>query len=354
MTNSSVHAVESEANQLPEMFRKYRSSINTAMRNALTHDSSQVYDMLRYYLGWVDADGNPTVATEGKFLRPTLCLFACEASGGSVRQAMPAAVALELIHNFSLIHDDIQDQDETRHHRKTLWAVWGTPKALVAGNVLRAIADASLMGLVREGVEATRALAVVRQLTNAYLAMIEGQYLDLSYEGLGEVGMPQYLDMIARKTGALIRCAFTMGAIIGSNSDENLEAFRESGESLGFLFQIRDDILGVWGEEETTGKPVGADIIRKKNSFPVVYAMSASEGDDLRQLRDIYSKEDVSESDASIVLTQMDSLQTRRHARALAAEHCGRAREALAGIEMSGDARTQIDELLQFLLDREH
>ena len=354
MTNSSVHAVESEANQLPEMFRKYRSSINTAMRNALTHESSQVYDMLRYYLGWVDADGNPTVATEGKFLRPTLCLFACEASGGSVRQAMPAAVALELIHNFSLIHDDIQDQDETRHHRKTLWAVWGTPKALVAGNVLRAIADASLMGLVREGVEATRALAVVRQLTNAYLAMIEGQYLDLSYEGLGEVGMPQYLDMIARKTGALIRCAFTMGAIIGSNSDEDLEAFRESGESLGFLFQIRDDILGVWGEEETTGKPVGADIIRKKNSFPVVYAMSASEGDDLRQLRDIYSKEKVSESDAGIVLTKMDSLQTRRHARALAVEHCGRAREALAGIEMSGDARTQIDELLQFLLDREH
>ena len=354
MTNSSVHTAESEADQLPEMFRKYRPSINAAMRNTLTQDSPRVYDMLRYYLGWVDEEGNPTAATEGKFLRPTLCLFACEASGGSVRQAMPAAVALELIHNFSLIHDDIQDQDETRHHRKTLWAVWGTPKALVAGNVLRAIADASLMGLVREGVEATRALAVVRQLTNAYLAMIEGQYLDLSYEGLGEVGMPQYLDMIARKTGALIRCAFTIGAIIGSNSDENLEAFRESGQSLGFLFQIRDDILGVWGEEETTGKPVGADIIRKKNSYPVVYAMSAAEGKDLRQLRDVYAKEHVTESDARTVLSKMESLQTRGHAQALAAEHCDRARDALAGVEMHADARIQIEELLQFLLDREH
>jgi geranylgeranyl diphosphate synthase type I len=160
--------------------------------------------------------------------------------------------------------------------------------------------------------------------------------------------------MIARKTGALIRCAFTMGALIGSNSDENLEAFRESGKSLGLLFQIRDDILGVWGEEETTGKPVGADIIRKKNSFPVVYAMSASEGEDLRQLRDIYAKEQVSESDASTVLSKMDSLRTRGHARALAAEHCDRARDALTGIEMSADARTQIDELLRFLLDREH
>ena len=238
MTNPSVHTVDSEASQLPEMFRKYRSSINSAMRNALTQQSSQVYDMLRYYLGWADEEGNPTVATEGKFLRPTLCLFACEASGGSVRQAMPAAVALELIHNFSLIHDDIQDQDETRHHRKTLWAVWGTPKALIAGNVLRVIADASLEGLLREGVDAERALAVVGQLTNAYLGMIEGQYLDVHYEGRTEVAMPQYLDMIARKTGALIRCAFTMGALIGSSSDENFEAFSESGESLGFLFQI--------------------------------------------------------------------------------------------------------------------
>ena len=354
MTNSSVHTVESDANPLPKMFRKYRSSINAAMRDALNQDSSQVYDMLRYYLGWVDEEGSPTVATEGKFLRPTLCLFACEASGGSVRQAMPAAVALELIHNFSLIHDDIQDQDETRHHRKTLWAVWGTPKALVAGNVLRVIADTSLQGLVREGVEVSCALAVVRQLTHAYLAMIEGQYLDLSYEGQNEVAMPQYLDMIARKTGALIRCAFTMGALIGSNSDENLDAFRESGESLGLLFQIRDDILGVWGEEETTGKPVGADIIRKKNSFPVVYAMSAAEGSDLRQLRDIYAKEQVTESDASAVLGQMDSLQTRGHAQALVAEHCDRARHALTDIEMSADSRTQIDQLLQFLLDREH
>ena len=354
MTNSSVHTIESEANQLPEMFRKYRSSINAAMRNALTQDSPKVYDMLRYYLGWVDEEGNPTVATEGKFLRPTLCLFACEASGGSVRQAMPAAVALELIHSFSLIHDDIQDQDETRHHRKTLWAAWGMPKALIAGNVLRVIADTSLEGLVREGVEAARALAVVRQLTHAYLAMIEGQYLDLSYEGRSEVGMPQYLDMIARKTGALISCAFTMGALIGSNSDENLEAFRESGRSLGVLFQIRDDILGVWGEEETTGKPVGADIIRKKNSFPVVYAMSASRGEDLQQLRDIYAKEQVSESDATTVLRKMDSLETRGHAGALAAEHCDRARDALAGIEMTADARSQMDELLRFLVDREH
>ena len=336
------------------MFRKYRSSINAAMRNALSQDSSQVYDMLRYYLGWVDQEGNPTVATEGKFLRPTLCLFACEASGGSAQQAMPAAVALELIHNFSLIHDDIQDQDEIRHHRKTIWAVWGIPKALVAGNVLRVIADASLQGLVREGVETERALAVVTQLTHAYLAMIEGQYLDLSYEGQSDISMPQYLDMIARKTGALIRCAFTIGALIGSDSDENLNAFSESGDSLGFLFQIQDDILGVWGEEESTGKPVGADIIRKKNSFPVVYAMSASKGADRQRLLDIYAMDHVSEDDAGAVLSKMDSLQTRGHARALAAKHCDRARNALARIEMSSYSRTQMDELLRFLLDREH
>ena len=102
---------------MPGMFARYRSDLNDSMRSYLSDDHTAVYDMLRYYLGWVDTDGNPCLATEGKALRPTLCLFACEATGGSVGQAMPAAVALELIHSFSLIHDDIQDGDETRHHR---------------------------------------------------------------------------------------------------------------------------------------------------------------------------------------------------------------------------------------------
>ena len=114
--------------------------------------------------------------------------------------------------------------------------------------------------------------------------MIEGQYLDISFEGQSEIGLQQYLDMIARKTGALIRCSFTMGAQIGSPDAKVADAFRESGRALGFIFQVRDDILGIWGNEESTGKPVGADIRRKKNSFPAVYAMSQAKGADKRHL----------------------------------------------------------------------
>ena len=151
------------------MFQRYRANISRSLRDNLSQQHSDVYDMLRYYMGWVDENGRPHEAMEGKALRPTLCLFACEAVGGALEMAMPSAVALEFIHNFSLIHDDIQDRDEIRHNRKTLWAVWGDPKALVAGNVLRVVADECLHQLLDSGLDYDRALAAGTLLTEAYL-----------------------------------------------------------------------------------------------------------------------------------------------------------------------------------------
>ena len=351
--SSSADTAERRRPELPGMFTEYRAGIGIALREALRGGDS-VYDLLHYYMGWVDPEGNAASGTEGKYLRPTLCLFACEAVGGGRDQAMPAAAALELIHNFSLIHDDIQDEDETRHHRKTLWAIWGIPKALVAGNVLRIVADSTLDDLQSMGVPPSRVLPAVDQLTQAYLEMIEGQYLDISFEGQNEIGLQQYLDMIARKTGALIRCSFTMGALIGSPDAKVADDFRESGRALGFLFQVRDDILGIWGDEESTGKPVGADIRRKKNSFPVVYAMSAAGGEDKRHLLSIYGKEELDDSDVEDVLHIMDGLQVREHAHALAVEQGKVAVDALAAVEMGGRARCEYENLVDFLLYREH
>ena len=339
--------------ELPEMFTEYRADIGSALRQALGKRDS-VYDLLRYYMGWVDPEGNPVSGTEGKYLRPTLCLFSCEAVGGKREQAMPAAAALELIHNFSLIHDDIQDRDETRHHRKTLWAIWGIPKALVAGNALRIVADGALDDLQSKGVPSCRVLAVVNRLTQAYLEMIEGQYMDIRFEGQSEVGLRQYLDMIARKTGALIRCSFTMGALIGSPDTQIADAFRESGRALGFIFQVRDDILGIWGDEESTGKPVGADIRRKKNSFPAVYAMSAAKGADKRRLLDIYGKSEPDDRDVEDALHIMDGLNVREYADALAVEEGDVAVDALAAVEMDGRVRREYENLVEFLLRREH
>ena len=256
-------------------------------------------------------------------------------------EAMPAAAALEFIHNFSLIHDDIQDKDRTRHHRPTLWAVWGMPKALVAGNVLRVIADTCLEGLTREGVKTDHALSGIGLLTEAYLEMIEGQYLDVSYEGQTTISIDDYMSMISRKTGALIRCALHLGALIGAGDAATADAFRECGRSLGYIFQIRDDFLGVWGDEGITGKPVGADIRRKKNSFPIVCAMSQSAAKDQQLLKELYSKDDLDEDDVADVLDAMERSHVKERGASIAAEHSDRALQALSSVEIApGSERT--------------
>lgn len=342
------------------MFRRYRDDLAEALKaglspgNGESSDPIGVHGMLRYGMGWADASGRPMTATTGKALRPTLCLFACEATGGDPVQAMPAAVALEYIHNFSLIHDDIQDRDETRHHRATIWAVWGVPRAIVAGNVLRTLADVTLSGSTGRGLTSGDVLALTHTLTGAYLEMIEGQFLDLSYESRGDISLAEYLGMIARKTGALIRCSLELGAYVGSRDAATVDAFRRCGEALGLVFQVKDDVLGVWGDPGSTGKPVGADVRRKKNSFPVVHAMANASGTDAETLAHVYSKDEPGDEDVEAVLGVMDRLGTRRYAEELAASHSEQALEALTKVELETDARRQLEELAEFLLVRDH
>ncbi len=354
MTKTSVDTVDKRVEPLPRLLGKYRGELDIALRKALSAQGLGVYDMLRYFMGWVDVNGKPCVATQGKGLRPSLCLFACEATGGPISRGMPAAVALELIHNFSLIHDDIQDRDATRHHRPTLWAVWGDAKALVAGNVLRLVADMSLKGLLDAGVELDTAIAVGRLLTEAYLEMIEGQYLDMVFEGRRDISLDDYMDLISRKTGALIRCSLNIGALIGTRHKVTVEAFRECGRALGYAFQVRDDILGVWGVEEATGKPVGADIRRKKNSFPVVCAMSRTRGKDRQRLLQVYAMDELGDEQVATVLEIMERAGVPEYAQALASQYCDRALQALAGVDIPRDYRDQVEELARFLLVRHH
>ena len=354
MANPALNIAAKRSATLPAIFHKYKARINAALRESLTGDGLPVYQMLRYFMGWSDMHGNPQRGTEGKALRPTLCLFACDATGGSVTRALPAAISLELIHNFSLIHDDIQDRDKTRHHRPTLWAVWGEAKALVAGNILRVIADRYLWRLQEEGVSYVEALEVSGLLTQAYLEMIEGQYLDLSYEGRPDIGMADYLSMISRKTGALIPCALNIGALIGSRDAATVQAFRECGRSLGLVFQIRDDVLGIWGDEKATGKPVAADIRRKKNTLPVVYAMSQAQGSDKDLLSKIYQGHTVGEEEVAVVLEIMDRVKAKEYAQNLAAEHCQMALEFLSGVELAPEALRDMEEIARFLQARQH
>ena len=349
LTDTPPTSQPNQAIPLPAVFDRYREEVGFALRAGLAGDESPIRLMLSYAMGWVDVEGNPTLATEGKALRPTLCLLACEAAGGTTAEAMPAAVAMELVHNFSLIHDEIQDRDDVRRHRPTLWKVWGERKALVAGNVMRIVADMALWGHR----DRETALAVAGLVTQATLEMIEGQYMDLHFEGRMDITMDDYLAMISRKTGALIRCSLVAGAAAGSGYPSTIEAFEESGRAFGMVFQVRDDYLAVWGVEAATGKPVGADVRRKKNAFPFVYAMSKAEGRDRDALLEIYGQPEVGDGDVAAVVEIMERLGARESAQELAAHQSDRAVQALQGLELAPEARRDIEELAHFLLVRD-
>ena len=354
LPNTHANSTVASSPTLPSPFERYRPHIDAALRARMAGRSSPLYDMLRYSMGWSDANGTPVGGSTGKALRPVLCLSACEAVSGEFEPALPAAAALELIHNFSLIHDDIQDRDELRHHRPTLWSVWGDGKAIVAGNSLRVVADAAVGGMIANGGNPKEALNLTGLFTEAYLEMIEGQYLDMAYEDQREVGLHEYLVMISRKTGALIRCAMNIGAAIGTPDRQTVDALRECGRSLGYVFQIRDDLLGVWGDEHSTGKPVGADIRRKKKSFPAVYAMSKARGEAKKALSRKYAQEELTDDDIALVLEIMDEAGVREYAQNLAAEHCDQAMWRLSSVEMTPESRRDIEEIAHFLLVREH
>ncbi|NQU97228.1 MAG: polyprenyl synthetase family protein, partial [Chloroflexi bacterium] len=250
----------------PALLDRYQAEIDAALRAEFTARDLPLYDTLRYHMGWQDADGRPTATGGGKRLRPTLCLLACEAVGGDRTRALPAAVALEFVHNFSLIHDDVEDGDRYRRHRLTVWAVWDEPTAIAAGNLLLTMGNLAMRRLVDRGVSPHVAAEAARVFTESYLRMMEGQYLDIEFEDRLDITVDDYLDMIARKTGALIEVSLFLGALAGSSdqADRSLaDGLRAVGRELGAVFQIRDDILGVWGGE-ATGKPVAADIERRK------------------------------------------------------------------------------------------
>ena len=305
-------------------------------------------------MGLSDIHGNPESASQGKALRPTLCLLASHATGQPIIQALPAAISLELIHNSSIIHDDIQDLDETRRHQPTLWKVWGKSRALVVGDILKIIADITLWNLPNTTQTFVQVQHAIKLLTQAYLEMVEGQFLDISFEGRQDINLEEYLRMIQKKTGALIRCALHVGALLGTNDQKIVQSFRKYGESLGLLFQIRDDILGICGDTKFTGKPVGADVLRKKNTLPVIFAMEQLRGKDIHILSNIYHKSDVTENEVQTALDIIESVGGIKYSNDLAQKHEKIAINAIKELKISSEVHIELRNIATFLLTRDH
>ncbi len=303
------------------------------------------YEYMCYHLGWVDATFAPVSSNPGKLLRPTLLLLAYEAAGANgldgysssdtayLARALPAAAALEFTHNFTLIHDDIEDGDVERRHRATLWKVWGIPQALNAGDGMFALARLTLWGVLERGVEPDIAIKLGAALDYACLVIAEGQYLDINFEERRSVSVAAYLDMIRRKTAELMACAAEMGALLSTRNAETIASLRSFGEAVGIAFQVRDDMLGVWASSAESGKTVAGDIYRRKKSLPILHALEHADPTDRQRLLHIYSQENpVTSQQVEEVLDIFARTSTQTYCRDFLAEQCHVAYNALARI----------------------
>jgi geranylgeranyl diphosphate synthase type I len=227
--------------------------------------------MLAYHLGWEGQDAG--LNAQGKRIRPLLVLLCSAATGADWRPSLPAAAGVELIHNFSLIHDDIQDQSQLRRGRPTVWVKWGVPQAINAGDLMFTIAHQAALG-VRETKTAQVTLDASCLLHQTCVDLTRGQYLDLAYERMQVIPLDAYWPMVAGKTAALLACCTEMGALLAGSSPDRRKAFRQFGYSLGLAFQVLDDWLGIWGDSALTGKSAENDLVSGKKTLPVLHGVS--------------------------------------------------------------------------------
>jgi geranylgeranyl diphosphate synthase type I len=263
--------VELQRQSTPVLLRQLqdqRDVISARLQSFFGAGDSGVYDICRYHMGWIDETGAPTGEGAGKMLRPLLCLAAC-AGYGEASRAVGVAAALELLHAFSLVHDDIEDGDRERRHRPTVWARFGVPLAINAGDMLFAMAHRALyQGL--EDLDGPQASLGRHIFSETCMQLMEGQHLDLEFEQRAQVSLEEYVTMVRGKTGAVMGAALSLGALCGGADSDQVAMLRAAGVELGLAFQAVDDALALWGDPSQTGKAVGNDLKRGKKSLPVV------------------------------------------------------------------------------------
>jgi geranylgeranyl diphosphate synthase type I len=315
------------------------------MQAAVDQLSPDLRRVASYHLGWTDPEGRPTEGGGGKGVRPALALLSAEAAWGQSELAIPGAVAIELIHNFSLIHDDVIDKDRTRHHRPTVWALFGVGQAVVVGDALQTLAHQVLLDGPR-GVEAGRCLA------DATAAMIAGQADDIAFETRQVVSVEQCMAMCAGKTGALLGCAASIGAVLTGAPDATVGALRDFGNHLGLAFQAVDDLLGIWGDPDRTGKPVGSDLRQRKKTLPIVAALAAG-ADEAMELRELLSAGPLDDGQVELAAGLVEACGARSWTAARAKAHMDAALGALNRVRMNPLAHRELSDLAAFVVERE-
>ncbi len=325
------------------------SAVENHLRKTLAHIGDQRYldlrAMMEYHLGWV---GESTAQKDGgKRIRPLLLLLSCVAAEGKWETALPAASAVELIHNFSLIHDDIEDNSPLRRGRPTIWAKWGIPQAINTGDAMFTIAHLSVLDLARN-VPPNIVLHSARLLQQTCLDLTKGQYLDIAYEETREINIDDYWPMVAGKTAALLSACTEIGAVIAESDPTIQEQYRIFGYKLGLAFQVRDDILGIWGDAALTGKSIESDLLSGKKSLPILYALS-NEGEFATR----WQEGAITEDEVDYMIAILESEGAKSYAQSEAVKLHKEAIEALDKAKPSAPAGNILRELVGNLLDRQ-
>jgi geranylgeranyl diphosphate synthase type I len=278
----------SEAELLARI-EQHRGAVVAEMRDLVGDSDDGLFAWMRYHLGWEDADGAAVEARRGKMLRPLALLLAADLVGGESAEVVPAAAAIELVHNFSLLHDDVEDRSYKRHGRPTLWTFAGEAQAINTGDGMFTLARLAMHRLFDRGLPAERVVGAMRTLDETCLQLVHGQWLDIGFETRSDVTIEEYLAMAGGKTAAMFAAPFAMGARLGGADQRTVEGFGAFGRALGLAFQAVDDILGIWGDPAITGKPVGDDLTSRKLTYPVLSAI-ADGGEEGRALARRYAE----------------------------------------------------------------
>jgi len=308
-------------------------------RDPSTHG---LYEMVRYHLA-LDGSG----ASAGKRMRPVLGLLAYASITGEHQRALPGAAAVELGHNFSLVHDDIEDGDVERRHRPTLWTIHGIPQAINTGDTLFSLSRIALHRLTDLGFPDRTVLRLMRLYDQTCLALCEGQYLDIAMSASDDLmSVDLYFDMIGRKTAALIAASIEAGAVLATEDDEVIARYRAFGWALGLAFQLNDDLLGIWGPEQTTGKEA-SDVLHRKKTLPVIYAWEHAGPEDRDRLAALYSVTDPTDAEVAEIVAILERSGAREYTRDQARRHRD---AALAELDAAGVVRPSVRARLEEII----
>ncbi len=344
---SSFNVGFSMSDSLTELFEEIILSVEKEMRLVLKTDAAEVdpfLGMIHYQMGWCNKHFEPVKSSGGKRVRPLLCLLSCQSAGGDWHQAVPAGAALELLHNFTLIHDDIQDASPTRRGRPTVWKVWSEKQAINVGDAMFALAHIGLSRMQARGIDALTLNQALLRLDETCLDLTFGQYKDMDFEERAVVSVDEYLQMIGGKTAALLSLSSELGALVAGADKELIHHYAAFGRDLGLAFQVRDDILGIWGDESVIGKSAATDIATRKKSLPVLYGLEKNS-----ELSQLFEQSHLGNDFVSKAVQLLDNVGAREFAEEYESRY---ANSALANLEaanpvgLAGDALYQLTNIL--------